>query len=96
MEFVWEALWGSRARSIYREAGKVAQERDQAFAETLAPTLREMQGRGLSPHAMAREPEGVGARAGRGRRRRSGTPWLGFDAACQFTKVMATRRDLRT
>lgn len=51
---------------IYREAGKAAHERAQAFAETLAPTLREMRGRGLSLHAMARELEAMGARTPRG------------------------------
>ena len=51
---------------IYREAGRAAQERAQAFARTLGPTLRDLKVRGLSASAMARELEALGIRTARG------------------------------
>lgn len=51
---------------VYREGGRAAREQARTFAETLAPTLEEMRGRGLSLSAMARELEAMGARTPRG------------------------------
>lgn len=51
---------------IFREGGKAAQERAQAFATTLGPTLVSMRSRGLSASAMARELEALGIRTARG------------------------------
>ena len=51
---------------VYREAGKAAQDRAQAFARTLGPTLTDLKARGLSASAMARELEALGIRTARG------------------------------
>lgn len=51
---------------IFREAGKAAQDRAEAFAKTLGPTLLDLKSRGLSASAMARELETMGVRTARG------------------------------